>query len=215
MDQLLKKLPEIKNTQVLKRNVEEIQRFYKQSLKVYTEHPVAWNNLGYIYFTFYSDYSKAILHFNNAIKFDPKYVDAYYHLGLCYESLNDTVQAIHHYKKTIVLDPSYINAYAKLSNLYAISGDFNKAIKVNRRIIEIDPLSDIPYMNLGSYALMQYDTINAILYFEKALEVAPGNFRLAYLLEDYYATHNNINKANYYKNLGYSAQLKAKTDKRK
>ena len=56
-------------------------------------------------------YQEAIIDFNNAIRLDESYTDAYYNRGASYASLGKYEEAISDFSKTIELDPKYTNAY--------------------------------------------------------------------------------------------------------
>jgi len=51
------------------------------------------------------------LHYDEAIRPDPQYEDAYYNRGLAYSYLGQHKRAIHDYDEAIRLDPQYADAY--------------------------------------------------------------------------------------------------------
>ena len=64
-----------------------------------------------------SDYNSAINKFREALKIFPNYADAYFQLGLCYSSLNNSFEAQKNYKEAIGLDPR--NSYY-IETLYEV-----------------------------------------------------------------------------------------------
>ena len=64
-------------------NIEKTLYFYKKGLSLYPKHYEAWFNLGNIY-TVYEDYYSAVDAYQNAIKYNPKFVMARMNLGIIY-----------------------------------------------------------------------------------------------------------------------------------
>ena len=103
--------------------------------------------------------------------------DAYLHndLGLVYLYKKKIELAIDHFSRAVSINPDYADAMNNLGIVYIENHDWDKAIgclqKVSENILYATP--HIPYANLGwaYYNKNQYDT--SILYYEKALNLAP------------------------------------------
>ena len=117
-------------------------RYDRDKNKANTEDYIrAYNNLGYIYFLYYSDYPKAYQHFLQALKIaeSNKYnriAPMYHNIGNMYFSLGDTLAAISYSKKAFYQALKDSNQYVSitaLSDLLALSGLSNNT----------DSLSDI------------------------------------------------------------------------
>lgn len=67
-------------------------------------------NLGYIHLAHLNLPKQAIDYFNKAVKVDQKYVEAYFGLGTCYETLGDQKKALDYYRLTLSLNPQYAPA---------------------------------------------------------------------------------------------------------
>jgi len=65
-------------------------------------------------------YKEAIKEFEKIIKLDPQNVDAYYNLGLCYESLNEFDLARQMYQRVLSIDPNYKLAKEHLDKILKI-----------------------------------------------------------------------------------------------
>ncbi len=86
--------------------------------------------------------TEAIAEFDEAIRLDPKLVQAYYHRGNVYRSLGEYEPAFQNYSDAIRLDTQFAPAYANRAVVFAFLGDQASA----RRDLEkaarlgIDPL---------------------------------------------------------------------------
>jgi len=65
-------------------------------------------------------YNKAQEQFNEIVKIDPVFYEAYYNLGISYEKIKDIEQAITNFKKTVELKSDYAPAYYHLGVLNLI-----------------------------------------------------------------------------------------------
>ena len=57
------------------------------------------------------EHDKAITDFSEAIRLDPKYVNAYIGRGLCWYNKGEYEKAMADYNEAIRLDPEYAGAY--------------------------------------------------------------------------------------------------------
>lgn len=64
-------------------------------------------NLGYIHQILLKVYPEAIKHYNRAIEADPRYTEAYYNRGLCYEAVGNIQAAATDFKQALMLRPVY------------------------------------------------------------------------------------------------------------
>jgi len=67
-------------------------------------------NLGFIHQEYLKVYDVAIEHYTNAIRLEPKYIDAYYNRALCYEQLDEPKKAVADLKIALELNPQYTPA---------------------------------------------------------------------------------------------------------
>jgi tetratricopeptide (TPR) repeat protein len=65
-------------------------------------------------------YREAIKEFEKVTKLDPSNADAYYNLGLCYESLNELSLAREMYERVLSIDPNYKLAKEHLERILKI-----------------------------------------------------------------------------------------------
>ena len=94
---------------------EAIETYYKiLSINEYRE---PYYNLGYIHQEYLKVYDVAIEHYTKAINIEPKYVDAYYNRGLCYEQRDELKKAEADFRYALKLNPQYTNAAKALSRV--------------------------------------------------------------------------------------------------
>lgn len=69
--------------------------------------PDAHHNLGYIALRYRQNYPEAVKHFNDAVRYNPEYVEAYYHRGLAEERMGDRSSAFKDYQQALNIYPSF------------------------------------------------------------------------------------------------------------
>lgn len=195
------------------RYAEQSVKYYKQAISVYRPYATCWNNLGIIHYRVYRDTPEAIRCWKEAALHDSLYADPMYNIAITHENEQRTDSAILYYRKAISRNPDFTYAYSNLANLHYKTGDLAAAIRVNQELIIADPASDIPYVNIGNYRLLQNDTANAIIWWEKAIEKQPMNRQLNSTLAKYYRHLGNTVKAEYYDKLALKADQYLKKNK--
>ena len=89
----------------------------------------------------------------------------------------DLEGAIEDFDQAIEIDPRYFEAYINRGALYCDQlHDYDRAIEIN-------PLYPEAYTNRGNIRRSRGDLPGAITDFEKALEVAPANWRYRKMVE--------------------------------
>ena len=92
---------------------------------------------------------RAIVDYNEAIRLDPKFAQAYSSRGLAYYQKGDLDRAIADYGEAIRLDPKYAYAYNNRGNAYYHKHDENRAIVDYSEAIRLDPKYAQAYFNRG------------------------------------------------------------------
>lgn len=90
---------------------------YSELLKVEPSYKYAHFNLGVIHLVNLKVYEQALIHFNDAIRFDPEYKEAYYGRGTAYQSMGDVQKAAADYRSALRIDPAYQPAMQALKGL--------------------------------------------------------------------------------------------------
>ena len=84
-------------------------------------------------------WADAIASYDEAIRLDPEYVDAYYNRGLAYSKIAETSKAIDDLTEAIRLDPEHGPAYGKRGALRANLGQIREAFEDLDEAIRLDP----------------------------------------------------------------------------
>jgi tetratricopeptide (TPR) repeat protein len=127
------------------------------------------------------DIQGSISSYSKSIEINPKNKIAFYNRALSYEKLNDFKNAIFDYNSALSTDPnnnSELNSkliYQNLGILYGQQYQLDKAIEAFTNAIKIDDQYADAYHNRGyAYQLMNNHE-NAILDFDKAIQLDPSS----------------------------------------
>jgi excisionase family DNA binding protein len=120
--------------------------------------------------------------FEKAIKLNPRYTLAYFHLGTMYYEWSHFHRAVEPLKKAIELNPERTPAYMNLAMNYNYSNHFHDAEEVLKKVIELRPDHKEAYHQLGYAVLQQGREKEAIKYFEKAIELYPQHAMATHFL---------------------------------
>lgn len=95
----------------------EAMETYTRILELDSTYSTAYFNIGYIQYQNLQLYNEALANFDKAVKVNPKYYQAVYMRGLCYEAKGDVARAKREYSYAIELNPSYKRAADGLERL--------------------------------------------------------------------------------------------------
>jgi tetratricopeptide (TPR) repeat protein len=112
-------------------------------------------------------YDRAIADFTQAIKLDPKNVQAYTYRGYVSENLADFAQAIR-------LDPKNVEVYYARGSLYWRRWDYARAIPDLTQAIKLDPNNAVIYIMRGTAYSMKDDHDRAIADYTQAIRIDPN-----------------------------------------
>jgi Tfp pilus assembly protein PilF len=93
-------------------------------------------------------YSSAAIEYRNALKLDPRFVDAYYQLAQAALAQRDAPAAYKSLSKAIELDPNRLDARLDRGRLYLAAKQFKQAEEDANFLLEHDP------KNVGAYQLL-------------------------------------------------------------
>ncbi|MCF8277578.1 MAG: tetratricopeptide repeat protein [Flavobacteriales bacterium] len=93
---------------------------YTQILAIDSTYKTAYFNMGYVQYEYLHLYDEALVNFNRAVKVDPKYFQAVYMRGLCYEAKGDVARAKSEYAYSLELNPNYNKAAEGMTRLLRI-----------------------------------------------------------------------------------------------
>lgn len=90
---------------------------YTYILELDSTYSNAHYNMGFIYYQYLKEYDEALVSFDKAVKLNPRYYQAVYMRGLCYEAKGDVKRAKSEYSYAIQLNPDYKLAADGLNRL--------------------------------------------------------------------------------------------------
>ncbi len=90
---------------------------YTNLLQINKDNKNAHYNIGVIQLTNFKKYDIALIHFTEAIRIEPKYVQAYYGRGITYKSKGDTRLASEDFQACIAINPNFEPAQIALKEL--------------------------------------------------------------------------------------------------
>jgi len=187
-------------TKFLRPTIDKTIKHWKRAVEILPSHYSSWTNLGIIYNRIYKEHDKAILCFEEALKFKPDDGMSLFNLGQAYEAKGDVEKAMHYFTECIENNEDIINPRSRLANLYFANGEFRKALELNEEIMEIDPEEALPYVNFGNYYMMMGDTLKGISFFEQGV-VKGAPAQVSIFLMKYYDSKGDVDRREYYKSI--------------
>jgi tetratricopeptide (TPR) repeat protein len=129
-------------------------------------------NLGVTFFAM-SNFDKAVVEFENALKFRPNQVEIWEYLGICYNNICEYEKAVNAFEKVLDAEPSHLPARLKLGIAFHNLQMWDKAISICQEILKTHPNYADVYFHLGLAYLGQGNPSDASLAFENALKINP------------------------------------------
>ncbi len=116
---------------------------------------------------------EAIVEFDEAVRLDPKYAQAYIDRGLAYSRKGDPDRALADYNEALRLDPKLALAYAGRGHAYARKGDLVRAFADCEEALRLDPKLALAYNSRGLAYARKGDPDRAIADYNEALRLDP------------------------------------------
>lgn len=133
--------------------------------------------------------------FNEALKIDPNYEEAYYNLGLTHRE-EQSLTAIELFEKAIELDPAYAMAHRELGWALSLLEDKDPDAEYHlRRAIELNDEDGWAHIYLGNILWRRGDRDSAEECFKRAVEVWPEIATPHWCLALFYEYENRPNDA--------------------
>ncbi len=152
--------------------VNEAQALLEQVCKTRAALPMSWFLLATIHFQL-GKRAEAKHGYEQAIRLDPGYAEAYNNLGVIAEQQHDTAQAAACYRKAIARKADYASAHFNLANCCQQLSDATAAEAHYRKAIAIDAGYENALNNLGLLLQRQGRHDEAVTFFNRALALAP------------------------------------------
>jgi tetratricopeptide (TPR) repeat protein len=121
------------------------------------------------------NYARAIAHYTEALRLNPKYVEAYNNRGIAYFKQVDYQRAIADFNEALRLKPNYVNVYINRGLTRSKLGDPNGAIADYTEALRFEPKNAMAYNNRGFARYLNGDFDGAIADCNEALRIDPNN----------------------------------------
>jgi tetratricopeptide (TPR) repeat protein len=139
---------------------------------------------------------KAVEHFTEALRINPRDLGAHNNLGLALMHQGLIEEAIRHYRMALKINPRYISAHNNLGLALVKKRLIEEAIRHYRKALEINPMATAAHNNLG-LALVEKQLIEeAIRHYRIALKINPNmkdvhiNLKIALTIQKQKQVHN-------------------------
>jgi len=146
---------------------------FQHTLSVTTDNLVVEYNYGYDLMQ-RGDYGRAIPHFAQALRIEPRFFAALVYMGLSSEKQGKVQDAIGFYDRAVAVDPSNADVRTNLGLLLAREGRFSESAAQLNEVLRLTPNSAEAHSNLGGVLLMAGQPQKSIPHLTTALRLKPG-----------------------------------------
>ena len=204
--ELIEKLNSNGNGDNIQSQADKIIGLLEQTVKVYPGYFEAWSSLGEMYTMMKNDNEKALEYFSRTVKEKPTYAAGWYNLGYIYFQKENFAVALENFRKAATIDTTDLKTLSNLAMCYNKTGQIDSAIITNERIIKSHPKIIVPFVSNASFYLARQDSVNAMIWLEKAAVVKPDNTKVTAVLTRYFEGKGDKAKADHYRELYNKAQ---------
>ena len=120
-------------------------------------------------------YEQAILQFQNAIKLDPRFAEAFYQMSKAYLANRDAQRSFNALRQAIDLAPNRPEFHLDIGQLYVSGGMYSDAQEEASLVLSKDPSNGAAFQLLGVSLAAQLKTEQALDAFTKAVQLQPAN----------------------------------------
>jgi Tfp pilus assembly protein PilF len=146
---------------------------FQHTLSVTTDNLTIEYNFGYDLMR-REEYSRAIPHFAEALRMEPRFFAALVYMGLSLEKQGKPQDAIAFYERAVAVDPNNAEVRTNLGLLLAREGRLSEAAAQLDEVLRLTPNSAEAHSNLGGVLLMAGQPEKSIPYLTTALRLKPG-----------------------------------------
>ena len=183
-------------------HLEEADSLYRQAIAMRADYVQAYINRGDVLIKM-GRHAEALEVYHDALKHEPENPDLYYNLGVVHIEWGEPDIALQHFEQALVIDPEHIQALTNSAVLMQETGKSDlRPMAYKRLFLVLEKLLsstkekknhesagvDRVYFNLGMLGMDDGDSLNAEMWFKKAVELKRGFrsalFNLALLLNE-------------------------------
>jgi len=168
-------------------NPDEAIKFFRKSLSLNPRNHLVFNALGFAH-SMKGDLRQSLQYFQKCLQFNPDFTEAHNNIGMIYQEMGFIDKAEEEFQKVLADEkyPSKENAHYNLANLYFIQGKNENALDHIQKAIRENIRFSMAYNLQGRIFEKQNKLPEAIVSYEKALQIVPEdvhfNFDLAVAL---------------------------------
>lgn len=156
--------------------LKEAVKVLDRALKIYPNYLNAWLLMGNAKYKLNDNVKEAEYYYGKTLALKPSYFEGNFNLGAVYLEHDEPKKAIPYLKTAYASKPQKIEALYNLADAYYKSNMPDSAIATYKTIAELQPNNSIPVYSIGkTYGRVKNDLDNAIIWFNKALEMDPQN----------------------------------------
>jgi tetratricopeptide (TPR) repeat protein len=153
--------------------VDQAKFHFEEAIKLGAEDFQCFLTFGKLLDDGQNDYKAAIAQYEKVLAKIPDYYLAHYYLAkIYYEKISDFFKAAIHYKKALSANPNFFEGNNDYGHLLAFGkNDVNRGLNYFLKALKIKPDSALIHQNLGSVYMIKENYTEAIVHFEKVLEI--------------------------------------------
>lgn len=140
-------------------------------------------------------YLDAKKYYDEAIRLNPNYIEAFYSRGICKIILKDYEEALKDFDEAIHLDPNYAEAYNSRGNVKAQLGRHKESLEDYNKAVNLNPQNANIYYSRGNAKAQLEKHKEAIEDFDKAIKINPQSALTYYSRGKSKAELGQINEA--------------------
>lgn len=141
---------------------------------------------------------EAIKHFEEAVKQNPKLVEAESNIGFAHLTMHQYHKAIEAFQKALTINPKHLNTLNGLATAYAFDGKIDEATKTFNQLTTLDPGNAQYFFNKGSVLQRAGRIEDARIAYEQALKIQPNDQRTLFNLGTLYENQGKLDLAKSY-----------------
>ncbi|MBW2491193.1 MAG: tetratricopeptide repeat protein [Deltaproteobacteria bacterium] len=152
------------------------------------------------------DLDRAIFHYKEALKINPKFATAHGNLGLALCRKGNYEEAVSYFAKALEINPQKTNTRMDLANVLFLQEKPEQAISQYREILNIDPENANAHYNLAYILSSQKKMDQAEYHYKETLKINPNHEEAHYHLGNIRLKQGNLKEA--FAHFGESIKIK-------
>ena len=160
---------------------DEAIKFLHKSLSLNPRNHLVFNALGFCY-SMKGDLSQSLRYFQKCLEVNPSFTEAHNNIGMIYQEMGFIDKAEEEFHKVLADEkyPSKENAHYNLANLYFIQEKNEKALDNVQKAIQENIRFAMAYNLKGRILEKQNNFPEAIVNYEKALQIVPEEISFSF-----------------------------------